>query len=115
MVQLAFRRKLAALVLSLALLTPWSAQALPLNLPLGGLTEWLTFFFGDVGCSWDPGGFCRDTGASQPTTPVDQIDVGCSMDPSGLCRDTGAAEPTSPGSGRDVGCSADPDGGGCHG
>jgi hypothetical protein len=90
MVRLAFRRKLAVLVLSLALLTPWSAQALPLDHPLGEplsravahLTDWLTIVFGDVGCSWDPSGGCGDKGASEPA-PTENLDVGCSWDPDG--------------------------------
>ena len=93
MVRLAFRRKLALLVLALALLTPWSAQAQrsgnPTAEPLGGLvarlTEWITTWFGDVGCSWDPDGRCRDTTGSQPPAATDQLDVGCSWDPSGAC------------------------------
>jgi len=92
MVRLAFRHKLAVLVLSLALLTPWSAQARPLPGPLAEpladvasrFAEWFTTLFGDVGCSWDPGGLCRDTNGSQPAPPDDR-DVGCSLDPGGGC------------------------------
>lgn len=94
MVRLASRRKLALLVLALALLTPWSAQAHPSGSPpaepLGGLvarlTEWITVWFGDIGCSMDPGGRCRDTNGSQAPAATDQLDVGCSMDPDGRCR-----------------------------
>lgn len=97
MVRLAVRRKLVLLVLALALLTPWSAHALPLGSPptepLAGLasrlTEWITALFGDVGCSADPDGRCRDTNGSQPTVPTDQLDVGCSMDPGGACGNHG--------------------------
>jgi hypothetical protein len=93
MFRLAFRRKLVLLVLALALLTPWSAQARPLGSPpaepLAGLvarlTDSITAWLGDVGCSMDPDGRCRDTAGSQAPTSTDQLDVGCSMDPGGTC------------------------------
>ncbi|HYU33458.1 MAG TPA: hypothetical protein VEW48_14980 [Thermoanaerobaculia bacterium] len=91
MVRLAFRSKLALAFLVLALLAPLSAQALPLGSPpaepleglVARLTGWITAFFGDVGCSMDPGGLCHSTSVSQPPAATDQLDVGCSMDPSG--------------------------------
>jgi len=87
----AFRSKLALAFLVLALLTPLSAQALPLGSPpaepfagfVTRLTEWITAFFGDVGCSADPDGRCHSTSVSQPPTTTDQLDVGCSADPNG--------------------------------
>ena len=105
MVRLAFRRQLVLATLALALLAPWAAQARPLGSPpaepLAGLvahfTEWITAWFGDVGCSLDPNGRCRDA-----------LDVGCSMDPNGRCREMPAHQ-------LDVGCSWDPSGGPCHG
>ncbi len=112
-------RRLAFLAVVLVLLTPWSAQALPLDRPLSaplaelasGLTGWLTSLWGDIGCSWDPGGGCR-------TTTSDQPDIGCSMDPDGQCRDELEVGCSLDPGGRcgerlEIGCSADPDGGTC--
>lgn len=117
MVRLAVRRRLVLLVLALTLLAPWSAQAFPLGSPpaepfadlASRLTEWITALFGDVGCSWDPGGGCRDT-----NVPTDQLDVGCSWDPSGRCRETTGSQLASPDEHLDIGCSWDPNGGSCH-
>jgi hypothetical protein len=89
--RLAFRRKLALLALALALLTPWSAQAHPLGSPpaepLAGLvahfTEWIAAWFGDVGCSLDPGGLCHGATGGQSPASTDESDVGCSWDPDG--------------------------------
>ncbi len=89
MVRLACRQKLAVLVLSLTLLTPWSAEALPrsLQVPSDGvgarLLKWFTILLGDIGCSADPDGRCRDTNASQTPAPSDHLDIGCSADSSG--------------------------------
>jgi hypothetical protein len=96
MVRLASSRKLAVLVLSLVLLAPWSAQALPLGHQIeepvtkvvSRLAELLTLLLGDVGCSMDPGG-CHGTNGSPPAPPTENLDVGCSMDPSGTCGNRG--------------------------
>lgn len=121
MVRLAGHCKLAVLILSLALLTPWSAAAFPLDRsapePGAGFVsrffDWLTSTFSDIGCSMDPGGSCRDTGVSPPPTSSDDLDIGCSMDPGGRCRDTSLSEPPAPGEHLEIGCSWDPGGGAC--
>jgi hypothetical protein len=97
MVRLAFRRKLVLAILALALLTPWSAQARPSGSPpaepaaglVARFTEWITAWFGDIGCSMDPGGLCHGATQSQPPASTDQLDVGCSLDPSGTCGNRG--------------------------
>jgi hypothetical protein len=94
MARIAYRCKLAVLVLFLALLTPWSAEALPLDRsvaePLASavsrITEFLAAWLGEVGCSMDPGG---SYGTNQPAPPTDNVDVGCSADPSGVCGSRG--------------------------
>ncbi len=90
MVRLARRRKLAVLILSLALLAPWSAEAFPLDGPhepsagiMARLAEWFAVFLGDIGCSMDPSGNCHGPNGSQPSVPGDQPDIGCSADPNG--------------------------------
>ena len=109
MVRLADRRMLAVVFLSLALLTPWSAEALPLESPspngvVDRLTEWLTALLGNIGCSADPSG-C--TSLNQPAPPADNVDVGCSADPGG-CRSVSQPAPLA--DNLNVGCSADPNG-----
>jgi hypothetical protein len=107
MAQLALCRKLALLVLALALLTPWPAQAFPLGSspaePLAGfvarLTGWFTAWFGDVGCSMDPSDRCH-------AATTDRLDIGCSMDPDGRCKATLTDQ-------IEVGCSWAPNGGSC--
>jgi hypothetical protein len=74
------------------------------------LTEWITAWFGDIGCSMDPDGRCRGTIGGQATTPTSQLDVGCSMDPGGRCRDTTGSQPPAATNQLDVGCSLDPSG-----
>ena len=96
MARITFCRKLAVLALALALLSPWSAEALPLdrtfaeplNTTVYRLVELLTAWLGDVGCSMDPGG-SHGTSVSQPAPPTADGDVGCSMDPSGTCGSRG--------------------------
>ena len=91
MVRLACRRKLAVLILSLVLLAPWSAEALPLDRPLAEpcagvvarFTELFTILLGDIGCSWDPSGRCDDSSSGEASVPGDQLDIGCSWDPNG--------------------------------
>jgi hypothetical protein len=117
----ACRRKLAGLVLSLALLAPWPAGALPFDRSarepgadvVSRLIEWLASVFGDIGCSMDPDGRCRDSSVSPPPTSGDDLDIGCSMDPNGRCRDTSDSEPSAPGENVEIGCSWDPGGGAC--
>ena len=115
MVRLAFRRNLF-LVLTLLLLVPWSAEALPIDRPIADvvsrLTGWLTALVGDVGCSWDPNGGCSES-ASQPGAAGDHLDVGCSMDPNGRCHGASMTQPAATADHLDVGCSWDPSGGVC--
>ena len=130
-------RRLAFLVVALTLLTPWSAQALPLDRPPSApladlsarLTDWFMSLLGDIGCSWDPDGWCRDASASNPDIGCsadpsgwcrDSVDIGCSMDPSGHCRDDLEVGCSLDPSGRcgerlDIGCSWDPNGSSCPG
>lgn len=77
----AVRFHLVFSVVALALLSPGAAAALPAGQPLAAppgdfasrLTGWLTNWWGDVGCSWDPNGRCGES-----------LEVGCSMDPGGI-------------------------------
>ncbi|HEX7184796.1 MAG TPA: hypothetical protein VF756_23420 [Thermoanaerobaculia bacterium] len=95
-------RRLAVLVLSLALIAPWGASAAgPKTEPdreaaaqaLAGLWGWLTSLWAEAGCHIDPDG-CAGT----------QGDNGCRLDPNGCDNASGAAEDI------DAGCRLDPNG-----
>ncbi|HEX7181573.1 MAG TPA: hypothetical protein VF756_06995 [Thermoanaerobaculia bacterium] len=90
-------RRLAVLVVSLALIAPWGASAAGLKSEpgreaasqgLAGLWGWLTRLWTDNGCGIDPNGCAEDQG-----------DNGCGIDPGGCAGTQG-----------DNGCGADPDG-----
>jgi hypothetical protein len=106
----------ALLVLAFLLCVPWSGEAGSAEAPraesaashsIGHLIGWLGTLWGDVGCTWDPDGACRDAAGSGPVTASDRFDNGCTWDPNGG------------GCGRaanmDNGCTMDPDGRGYRG
>ncbi|HEX7183580.1 MAG TPA: hypothetical protein VF756_17225 [Thermoanaerobaculia bacterium] len=87
-------RRLAALVLSLALIAPWGASAAgPEPEPAAALWSWLTALWAEAGCRLDPSGCVESQG-----------DNGCRADPNGC-----TTEEPSP----DAGCRLDPDGAAC--
>jgi hypothetical protein len=103
----------ALLVFALLLCTPWCVQAGSSGAPraeaavgLGLFLDWLAGLWADAGCTFDPGGACRDA-AGGPATGSDSLDAGCTFGPNGGACDRAAN--------RDNGCSFDPNGGGCRG
>ena len=107
-------RRLAVLVVMLALIAPWGASAAEpktepgANQALAGLWGWLTRLWAENGCLIDPSGCAGAQGdngcIADPGGCADtQIDNGCIIDPDG-CADTQI----------DNGCILDPDGGACR-
>lgn len=100
------RRKIAAFLLAILLLTPWVAAAEPRPgeyQPTQGLLArlWsaLTAVWIDAGCTIDPYGRCGG----------DSLDNGCTIDPDGRCGSHGTTP--APGENADGGCTIDPNGG----
>lgn len=91
-----FRSLSVLLVLALLLAAPWPVQAAPSESsraeakasPIRLFIDWLASLWDDNGCSFDPGGLCRDSTGSEPPSGSDGLDNGCTFDPSGSpCRD----------------------------
>ena len=106
-------RRLAVLVLSLALIAPGSASAAgPKSEPgresaSSRLWGWLTNLWAEAGCIMDPDGCSGTQGDEGCIIDPDgcaaaQSDAGCILDPNG-CADAHG----------DAGCIADPNGGTC--
>ena len=86
------------LILALLLAAPWPAAAMPFDAPRSEATagpirlfvECLASLWSNNGCSFDPGGSCQDTVATESPAKTNSLDNGCSFDPDGSpCRGNG--------------------------